>query len=56
MLVFQSDLFGFIGALHSCNVYLQVIPGGFHELHFEPDGVGTGCINDIVSWISERTQ
>ncbi|KAK2175997.1 hypothetical protein NP493_693g00014 [Ridgeia piscesae] len=35
---------------------LKVIPGGYHELHFEPDGVGTQCIKDIVSWIGERAQ
>ena len=40
--------------MSSGHVSLQVIPGGFHELHQEPDGVGVKCVAEIVSWIDAR--
>lgn len=33
---------------------LKMIKGGLHQIHNEPEGVGTQCMEDIMKWIKDH--
>ncbi|GFU33593.1 monoglyceride lipase [Nephila pilipes] len=35
---------------------LKVYSGGYHSLHWEPDGMGTEVLEAIVKWLEERIE
>ncbi|KAF8342914.1 Alpha/Beta hydrolase protein, partial [Cantharellus anzutake] len=46
-----ADSKAFIEKLRASDKRYSLIPGGFHELHHEPDGVGTNFINECITWV-----
>ena len=33
---------------------IQMIKGALHQVHNEPEGVGTECMEDIMKWIKDH--
>ena len=38
------------------NATLSVYPGGYHELHNEPDGVAEKFVDELIVWTEARLE
>ncbi|KAF8342948.1 Alpha/Beta hydrolase protein [Cantharellus anzutake] len=46
-----ADSKAFVEKLRATDKRYSLIPGAFHELHHEPDGVGTNFVNECITWV-----
>ncbi|KAI0312007.1 lysophospholipase [Amylostereum chailletii] len=44
----------FIENLNAKDKHLSIYPGGYHELHHEPDGVKERFVDECISWVEAR--
>ncbi|KAI0312010.1 alpha beta-hydrolase, partial [Amylostereum chailletii] len=44
----------FFEKLEAKDKHLSIFPGGFHELHNEPDGISEKFVDECVSWAEAR--